>query len=30
VSRFADTVRHVAEGVERELAARPATTGAER
>jgi adenosylmethionine-8-amino-7-oxononanoate aminotransferase len=30
VSRFADTVRHVAEGVERELAAHPATTGAER
>jgi adenosylmethionine-8-amino-7-oxononanoate aminotransferase len=30
VSRFADTVRHVAEGVDRELSARPATTGAER
>jgi hypothetical protein len=30
VSRFADTVRHVAEGVERELSAHPATTGAER
>ena len=30
VSRFADTVRHVAEGVDRELAAHPATTGAER
>ncbi|MGH2658719.1 MAG: aminotransferase class III-fold pyridoxal phosphate-dependent enzyme, partial [Actinomycetota bacterium] len=30
VSRFADTVRHVAEGVERELSADQATTGAER
>jgi adenosylmethionine-8-amino-7-oxononanoate aminotransferase len=30
VSRFADTVRNVAEGVERELSAHPATTGAER
>ena len=30
VSRFADTVRHVAEGVERELSAHPAATGAER
>jgi adenosylmethionine-8-amino-7-oxononanoate aminotransferase len=30
VSRFADTVRHVAEGVERELSAYPATTAAER
>jgi adenosylmethionine-8-amino-7-oxononanoate aminotransferase len=30
VSRFADTVRHVAEGVERELSAHPATTAAER
>jgi len=30
VSRFADTVRNVAEGVESELSAHPATTGAER
>ena len=30
VSRFADAVRHVAEGVERELSAHRATTGAER
>lgn len=30
VSRFADTVRHVAEGVERELSAHPAATAAER
>ena len=30
VSRFTDTVRHVAEGVERELSAHPAATGAER
>jgi len=30
VSRFADTVRHVAEAVERELSAHPAATGAER
>jgi adenosylmethionine-8-amino-7-oxononanoate aminotransferase len=30
VSRFADTVRQVAEGVQRELSAHPATTGAER
>jgi adenosylmethionine-8-amino-7-oxononanoate aminotransferase len=30
VSRFGDTVRHVAEGVEGELSAHPATTGAER
>jgi len=30
VSRFADTVRNVAEGVERELSAHRATTGAER
>jgi adenosylmethionine-8-amino-7-oxononanoate aminotransferase len=30
VARFADTVRHVAEGVERELSAHPAATGAER
>ena len=30
VSRFADTVRHVADGVDRELAALPATSGAER
>ena len=30
VSRFGDTVRHVAEEVERELSAHPATTGAER
>jgi len=30
VSRFADTVRHVAEGVERELSTDRATTGAER
>jgi adenosylmethionine-8-amino-7-oxononanoate aminotransferase len=30
VSRFGDTVRHVAEGVERELSAHPAATGVER
>ena len=30
VSRFGDTVWHVAEGVERELSAHPAATGAER
>jgi len=30
VSRFAETVRHVAEGVERELSAHPAATAAER
>jgi adenosylmethionine-8-amino-7-oxononanoate aminotransferase len=30
VSRFADTVRHVAEAVERALSAHPAATGAER
>jgi adenosylmethionine-8-amino-7-oxononanoate aminotransferase len=30
VSRFADTVRHVADVVERELSAHPAATGAER
>jgi adenosylmethionine-8-amino-7-oxononanoate aminotransferase len=30
VSRFGDTVRHVAEEVERELSAHPAATGAER
>ena len=30
VSRFRDTVRHVAEGVERELSAHPAATGVER
>jgi len=30
VSRLADTVRHVAEGVERELSAHPAATAAER
>jgi hypothetical protein len=30
VSRFADTVQHVAEAVERELSAHPAATGAER
>jgi hypothetical protein len=30
VSRFTDTVRHVAEGVERELSAHPAATRAER
>jgi adenosylmethionine-8-amino-7-oxononanoate aminotransferase len=30
VSRFGDTVRHVAEGVDRELSARPAATGVER
>ena len=30
VSRFGDTVRHVAEGVEHELAAHPAATGVER
>ena len=30
VSRFADTVRQVSEGVESELSAHPATTGAER
>ncbi len=30
VSRFAETVRNVSEGVERELSAHPATTGAER
>jgi adenosylmethionine-8-amino-7-oxononanoate aminotransferase len=30
VSRFGDTVRHVAQGVERELSAHPAATGVER
>jgi adenosylmethionine-8-amino-7-oxononanoate aminotransferase len=30
VSRFGDTVRHVAEGVDRELSAHPAATGVER
>jgi adenosylmethionine-8-amino-7-oxononanoate aminotransferase len=30
VSRFGETVRHVAEGVERELSAHPAATGVER
>jgi adenosylmethionine-8-amino-7-oxononanoate aminotransferase len=30
VSRFGDTVRHVADEVERELSAHPAATGAER
>jgi L-2,4-diaminobutyrate transaminase len=30
VSRFGDTVQHVAQGVERELSAHPAATGVER